>query len=178
MPENPTSDDEYGVGRPHSFTELNNTEWRINSVFVNGKYRRDGTEYTEYCTVDESSYNQNVSKITLQIFGDDALLWYDGNGMPYGNWTSPLTVKFHDSYGILDTAPILRSSENFDGVINDLRFCRYKVVAGEKDSETISVYYDEYYKTITSINIANVFLIDGITEYESELSLVPYNSTK
>ena len=173
VPDNPTSDDDYGVNRDyHSFTQLNNTEWRITNVFVHVKYKSG----TENCTVEENSYNRNVSKITLQILGDDALLWYDGDGMPYGNWTSPLTVNFHDSNWIWDKAPILRSSENFEEDIDDRRFCRYEVIAGEKDSETISVYYDNSNR-MSSMNIVNVFVIDGV-EYDSEITLVPYNSTK
>ena len=173
VPDNTTSDDDYGVNRDyHSFTQLNNTEWRITNVFVHVKYKSG----TENCTVEENSYNRNVSKITLQILGDDALLWYDGDGMPYGNWTSPLTVNFHDSNWIWDKAPILRSSENFEEDIDDRRFCRYEVIAGEKDSETISVYYDNSNR-MSSMNIVNVFVIDGV-EYDSEITLVPYNSTK
>ena len=169
VPENPTSDDEYGNNNDWEvvsfFSGLNNTEWVISSVYVYVTSNRQN------CTILPNSYNYNVDKLTLQIFDDTALLFYDGNGMPYGNWYSPLTVKVKTPSGKEFAAPILRSAEGFTRIRSTEYYDMWRV-----DFKTDGMEKLDIYKRIPStyVIVYNTFYIDNV-EYNAYIELNPYN---
>ena len=162
-PENPTSDDEYGGARAHSFEDLHNTYWKINSVSVSSIQQGE-------CGVTQN-YNYNVNQLGLIIYDEVALGWSDAYEDEHGNWTSPLTVVFVDDYNNWSQAPILRAASSFKREIYDARFCTYLATGlNANDWERIYVYYQG--STITRIRVYNRFVINNLV-YEAELNLIP-----
>lgn len=161
----PTSDDEFGGLRAHSFKDLHNTYWKINSVSVSSIYKGD-------CRVTQN-YNYNVNQLGLIIYDGVALSWSDAYEDEHGNWTSPLTVVFVDDYNNWSQAPILRAASSFEREIYDAQLCTYLATGlHANDFERIYVYYQG--STITRIRVYNRFVLDSTNlVYEAVLDLIP-----
>ncbi len=174
LPENPTSDDDYGANKNgqkvNYFASLNNTAWVIENVSVGDSNVPVGNEDDSFCIVREDTYNYNVNKLKL-VIKKDKLSWYDGSNKYHDTTLDPLTVEFFDlGHGNKTLqAPILRALSGFkiDTTSNEIKPDYESYQASYAISGNNANRYSERIEipknfNFTKIKIVNYFYIDTV----------------
>ena len=172
VPDNPTSDDEYGGNNGweelNSLSNLNGTEWTIDEVEV---HYDNYLNYGKILSSEPNSYNYNFNKFTL-ITSDTSLVWREGNNYH----ADALTINFTDVHGIQRKAPILRTAIGFSYIepdSNDEEPDENEYYRAQLPERSKMGYFNVEYIELTSKNFNPQELVIANDFYFEEL---PYSS--